>query len=80
MASVFQSREFGIGYPHFEGYQNEINKYCLGKIYCDSNAARRVLQSAEKPPLLEDPFIRLFEYGNAEGEEGHWNYDHMIIQ
>eukprot|EP00957_Ditylum_brightwellii_P030126 2280213-Ditylum_brightwellii.AAC.1 len=63
MASAFQSREFGMGFPHFEEHQDEINKYCL----------------AEKPPLLEDLFIRLFEYGNAKGKEGYWNYDHMII-
>eukprot|EP00957_Ditylum_brightwellii_P008013 607863-Ditylum_brightwellii.AAC.1 len=69
MASAFQSREFGMGFPQFEEYQDEINKYCLGKMYCDSDATRRVFQSAEKPPLLEDPFIRLFEYGNAEGKE-----------
>eukprot|EP00957_Ditylum_brightwellii_P157588 11994787-Ditylum_brightwellii.AAC.1 len=49
-------------------------------MYCDLDAAKRVLQPAETPPLLEDPFIRLFEYGNTEGKEGYWNYDHMVIQ
>ena len=69
-----------MGFSRFEEYQIEINNYRSGKMYCDSEAAKRVLHSAEKSPLLEDPFIRLFEYGNAEGKEGYWNYDHMMIQ
>eukprot|EP00957_Ditylum_brightwellii_P187282 14263535-Ditylum_brightwellii.AAC.1 len=52
-----------MGFPQFEEYQHEVNKYHSGK-----------------PPLLEDSFIRLFEYGNTEGKEGYWHYDHMIIQ
>eukprot|EP00957_Ditylum_brightwellii_P094617 7205855-Ditylum_brightwellii.AAC.1 len=49
-------------------------------MYCDSDAAKRVLHSAENPPPLEDPFIRLFVYGNVEGKEGYWNFDRMMIQ
>ena len=40
----------------------------------------RVYQSSAKKPLEEDPFIKLFEYGNSDGKEGYWTYDHMICQ
>jgi len=39
-----------------------------------------VYHSDIKQSLNSDPFIQLFEYGNAEGREGYWSYDHMILQ
>eukprot|EP00957_Ditylum_brightwellii_P172113 13103624-Ditylum_brightwellii.AAC.1 len=52
----------------------------MGKQYFDTNAAKKVQMVSDKKPLEEDPFVRLFEYGNAEGKEGYWSYDHMVLQ
>ena len=30
--------------------------------------------------MTEDPFIRSLRYGNSDGKEGYWNYDHLIVQ
>lgn len=30
--------------------------------------------------MEEDPFVRLFQYGNSEGKEGYWSYEHMVTQ
>eukprot|EP00957_Ditylum_brightwellii_P150903 11490521-Ditylum_brightwellii.AAC.1 len=46
----------------------------------DNNAARTVNHCEEKPPLVSDPFINFFEYGNADGKEGYWSYDHTVLQ
>jgi hypothetical protein len=80
MVSAFQSREFGFGFPAFEQLQNEVNRYRKGKTYMDKDAAMAVYHSDMKQSLNSDPFIQLFEYGNAEGREGYWSYDHMILQ
>eukprot|EP00957_Ditylum_brightwellii_P105717 8061520-Ditylum_brightwellii.AAC.2 len=34
----------------------------------------------EKSPLESDLFIKTFEYGNADGRERYWTYDHMVLQ
>jgi hypothetical protein len=80
MVSAFQSREFGFGFPDFEKVKDEVNCYRKGKTYIDKDAAMVVYHTDMKRSLNSDPFIQLFEYGNAEGREGYWSYDHMILQ
>ena len=33
-----------------------------------------------KQPLKSSPFLKKFEYGNGESDEGYWNYDHLAVQ
>ena len=80
MISAFQSREFSFGFPLFNKYKNKINEFRRGKKYVDKRAANAVFGTDEKKELDEDPFIRYFVYGNADGKEGYWSYDHMILQ
>jgi hypothetical protein len=81
MVSAFVSRPFGFGFPLFDQELLEkVNKFREGKKYQDTLAALKVNKKEEKLPLATDPFIRLFEYGNAEGKEGYWSYDHMVLQ
>eukprot|EP00957_Ditylum_brightwellii_P105229 8020963-Ditylum_brightwellii.AAC.1 len=61
-------------------FKDTINRHCHGKPHVDIEAARRVHQSEMKSDLVEDPFIHLFEYGNAEEKEGYWNYDYIFLQ
>eukprot|EP00957_Ditylum_brightwellii_P204029 15337284-Ditylum_brightwellii.AAC.1 len=37
-------------------------------------------QSPLKKSLKEDPFVKLFEYGSADGKESYLTYDHIICQ
>ena len=80
MISAFQSREFSFGFPLFNKYKNKINEFRRGKKYVDKMAANAVFGTDEKKELDKDPFIRYFVYGNADGKEGYWSYDHMILQ
>ena len=79
MVSAFQSHEFGFGFPDFEELKNEVNHDCKGKTYMDKDAAMAVYHSDVKHSLNTDPFIQLFEYRNAEGQECYWSYDLMIL-
>ena len=72
MVSAFQSRNFGFGFHLFEKHKAEINRRRKGQQYHDNDAAMTVRKTADKDELTTDPFIRLFEYGNAEGKEGYW--------
>eukprot|EP00978_Attheya_sp_CCMP212_P024028 scaffold74802_cov56-Attheya_sp.AAC.1 len=80
MVSGLKSRELGFGFPEFETYTERINAYRHEKKYKDIHAAVNVNRKESKDPLESDPFIRLFEYGNAEGKEGYWTYDNMVLQ
>ena len=80
MVSAFQGRSHGFGFPDFEKLKHAVNKYRKGKHYFDVKAAKRILSKTEKGDLEDDPFIRLFQYGNSDGKEGYWSYDHMVIQ
>ena len=61
---------FGFGFPDFENWKEKVNRFRKGKKYEDASAAMKIHQTEEKGDLKEDPFIRLFEYGNSEGKEG----------
>jgi hypothetical protein len=80
MVSAFTSRCFGFGFPTFENVKDKVNQNRRGKCYTDVKAAMRIHLTANKKDLEEDPFIRLFEYGNVDGKEGYWTYDHMVLQ
>ena len=57
-----------------------VNEHRRGKKYADKDAAEEVLGKAEKDDLESDPLVREFSYGNAEGKQGYWNYNHIVIQ
>ena len=42
--------------------------------------AKGVLKNEFKVELIIDPLIQLFEYDNAEGNEGYIWYDNMSVQ
>jgi hypothetical protein len=75
MVSALQAREFGFGFPLFAIIKDAVNIYRRGKKYKDVDAANNV-----KKKVDTDPFVCLFEYGNAEGKEGYWSYDNMVLQ
>ena len=80
MISGFQLYEFGFGFPNFESNKQNINAYRKNKFYHDKEAAATIKKNHKKSDLLEDPFVRFFEYGNVEGKEGYWTYEHMVLQ
>ena len=81
MVSAFQSRAFGFGLPYLDEEELEmVNEHRRGKKYADKDAAEEVLGKAEKDDLESDPLVREFSYGNAEGKQGYWNYNHIVIQ
>lgn len=66
-----------------EGLFKKVNRFRATKkhnTYYDIDAAFHARKSESKPPLSIDPFVRFFDYGNAEGKEGYWSYDHMACQ
>eukprot|EP00957_Ditylum_brightwellii_P206956 15350784-Ditylum_brightwellii.AAC.1 len=80
MVSVFEGRPYGFGFPGFEEIKDAVNAFRQNKNYIDLEAAQRVYHSTKKEDLITDPFICLFQYSNAEGKEGYWSYDHMVLQ
>jgi hypothetical protein len=80
MVSAFQCREFGFGFPFFLVYKDKINAFRDGKSYVDISAAKNINGTEKKSDLDEDPFVQFFEYGTADGKQGYWSYDHMILQ
>eukprot|EP00957_Ditylum_brightwellii_P195070 14863534-Ditylum_brightwellii.AAC.1 len=59
---------------------DQINAFRAGKSYVDTRAAKNINGTEMKVHLDEDLFVQLFEYGSAEGKQGYWSYDHMILQ
>ncbi len=49
----------------------------MGKMYFDKEAAKAVQDNVYKLHLLEDPLVRLFEFG---GGNGYWSGNHFITQ
>ena len=84
MISAFQSREFGFGFADYDkDLQDKVNANRLDQLnsrYIDGNAAIAVHNTPIKQPLKENPFVRFFQYGNADRKQGYWNYSHMIVQ
>eukprot|EP00957_Ditylum_brightwellii_P109336 8340626-Ditylum_brightwellii.AAC.1 len=69
-----------FSFPAFEDIKDAVNVFRKNKHYADLEAAQRVYHSTKKKNLITDPFIYLFQYGNADGKEGYWSYDHMVLQ
>jgi len=77
MISAFQSDEFGWGVDISKDTLQEINKQRMGKMNFDVEAAKAVQDNVYKLDLMEDPLVRLFEFG---GGNGYWSGNHIIIQ
>jgi hypothetical protein len=78
MTSAFQSREWGFGFCLIaeEDYLR-INAKRDGKMHQDAEAAEAVAgKKPQKQP--SNPFFIEFECG--ANDEGHWTYDHMVLQ
>ena len=82
MVSLIVSRDFGIGFQKFwnKDISKKVNEYRRGKKYHDKEAAIAALRHTEKKDLLQDPFVRIFEYGHGVTKQGYWTYDHMVCQ
>jgi hypothetical protein len=77
MVSAFQSREFGWGMEIDDNQLVLINAHRHGNDYFDATAAIEVNGTSKKPPLMNSPFVCLFEFG---GRNGYWAGNHMILQ
>jgi hypothetical protein len=79
MISAFVSREFGFGYYLSPEDLEKVNEAREGKHCSDEDAAKKIKgNSSMKDPLTQSPFVVEFEHG--ANNQGHWDYDHMIIQ
>ena len=65
VVSAFQIQNLGFGCPMFEDVKKQVKKNRGGKEYKDIISAKMVNKTSEKPKLLTDPFIRVFEYVNT---------------
>ena len=63
----------------FKYVKEQVNKNREGKYYNDIISANTTKKTVEKPNLLTDLFIRVFEYVNKEIKEGYWSYDQMVL-
>jgi hypothetical protein len=77
MVSAFQSREFGWGMEIDDDQLVIINAHRHGNDYFDATAAIEVNGTSKKPPLMNSPFVCLFEFG---GRNSYWTGNHMILQ
>jgi hypothetical protein len=82
MISAFQSREFGFGFTLLPSEIEQVNKFRMEKrpLYTEAESAIKVNGTAVKKPLVNSPFVVIFEYGYGAGKEGYWTYDHMCLQ
>lgn len=78
MLSSFCSREFGYGLPLNPSQLAIVNEFRRGKAYIDETSAVEVLNTNQKHPLTNSPFVRTFEYG--VNSNGFWTYNHMVVQ
>jgi hypothetical protein len=82
MILAFQSREFGFGFTLLPSEIEQVNKFRMEKrpLYTEAESAIKVNGTAVKKPLVNSPFVVIFEYGYGAGKEGYWTYDHMCLQ
>jgi hypothetical protein len=80
MLSAFVSREFGFGRELSKAELDKVNGERRGanKTYIDKQAAIEILKSAQKPLLIESPFVKYLYIG--ANNEGYWNSFHMSLQ
>ena len=77
MVSAMESRETGWGIAITEDIMRKVNDMRKNEKYLDEVAAQAVHGTSDKKDLTDDPFVRLFEFGGANG---YWTGNHVLVQ
>jgi len=78
MISTFQSREASFGLELLDEQLTEVIKAQASEKYKDEEAAVAKCEKAPKDNLLENLFVKEFEYGTSG--KGYWCYQQMVLQ